>query len=222
GHFHNDNSVGALRDIPGVVIACPARGDDAAQMLRGALAMAAEDGRVVIFLEPIALYHERDLHTDADAGWLTAYPPPPAALLPGDVGIHEADARDLLIVTYANGLRLSLQATKRLRDEHGIEARVLDLRWLNPLPMEAVRRHAASCGRVVVVDECRATGGGVADAIVADLAERHYAGRLASVRAVDSFVPLGPAAAAVLVGVEQIVEAALASVREGEPQEARA
>ena len=40
GHFHNDNSVGALRDIPGLVLAVPARGDDAARMLRGAVAMA--------------------------------------------------------------------------------------------------------------------------------------------------------------------------------------
>jgi 2-oxoisovalerate dehydrogenase E1 component len=75
---------------------------------------------------------------------------------------------------------------------------------------------------VLVVDECRATGGGVADAIIADLAERGYAGRLSSVRAVDSFVPLGPAAATVLVSTDQILDAALASVREGEPEEARA
>ena len=46
-------------------MAVPARGDDAARMLRGALAMAAEDGRVVVFLEPIALYHEKDLHETA-------------------------------------------------------------------------------------------------------------------------------------------------------------
>ncbi|MEA2651027.1 MAG: 2-oxoisovalerate dehydrogenase component, partial [Chloroflexota bacterium] len=70
GHFHNDNSIGALRDIPGLVIAAPARGDDAARMFRGAVAMAIEDGRVVIFLEPIALYHEKDLHADGDGGWL--------------------------------------------------------------------------------------------------------------------------------------------------------
>ena len=213
GHFHNDNSIGALRDIPGLVIAAPARGDDAARMLRGAIAMAAEDGRVVVFLEPIALYHERDLHADGDEGWLTAYPPPPEHLLPGSVGIYgdtDADA-DLLLVSYANGLRLSLQAARRLAADHGLRARVVDLRWLNPLPTEVIRAHAAEVGAVLVVDECRATGGGVADAIVADLAERRIGGRLASVRAVDSFVPLGPATSAVLVGVDQIVAAAVAT-----------
>ncbi|HEY6985376.1 MAG TPA: thiamine pyrophosphate-dependent enzyme, partial [Rhodanobacteraceae bacterium] len=30
GHFHNDNSIAALRDIPGLVVGCPSRGDDAA------------------------------------------------------------------------------------------------------------------------------------------------------------------------------------------------
>ncbi|HET7686067.1 MAG TPA: thiamine pyrophosphate-dependent enzyme [Candidatus Limnocylindria bacterium] len=216
GHFHNDNSIGALRDIPGLVLAVPARGDDAARMLRGAVAMAIEDGRVVVFLEPIALYHEKDLHADGDGGWLTTYPAPPEALLPGEVGVHEPDASDLLIVSYANGLRLSLQAARRLREEHDIAARVLDLRWLNPLPTEALREHAASCGAVLVVDECRATGGGIADAVIADLVE--HGGRttgLRSVRAVDSFVPLGSSTSAVLVGTDQIVAAAVASVRSG-------
>jgi 2-oxoisovalerate dehydrogenase E1 component len=213
GHFHNDNSVGALRDIPGLVLAAPARGDDAARMLRGAVALAAEDGRVVAFLEPIALYHEKDLHTDGDDGWLSRYPAPPELLLPGEVGLYgESDADDVLLVSYANGLRLSLQAAKRLAEEHDLRARVLDLRWLNPLPMEAVRAQAGGIGTVVVVDECRATGGGVADAIVADLAEHKVAKRIGSVRAVDSFVPLGPATAAVLVGVDQIVAAAVSAV----------
>ncbi|MBA3586050.1 MAG: hypothetical protein H0W41_00250 [Chloroflexi bacterium] len=214
GHFHNDNSIGALRDIPGLVIATPARGDDAARMLRGAVAMAIEDGRVVIFLEPIALYHEKDLHADGDGGWLTDYPPPPDVLLPGEVGLYgQTDGNaDVLLVSYANGLRLSLQAAKRLSDEHHLRARVLDLRWLNPLPTEAIREHAAEIGTVVVVDECRATGAGVADAIVADLAERRIGRRLASVRAVDSFVPLGPATSAVLVGVDQIIAACVTAV----------
>jgi 2-oxoisovalerate dehydrogenase E1 component len=215
GHFHNDNSIGALRDIPGLVLAVPSRGDDAARMLRGAIAMAAEDGRVVVLLEPIALYHEKDLHADGDGGWLFDYPPPPDHLLPGEVGVYEADGSarpDLLVVSYANGLRLSLQAQRRLRAEHGVAARVLDLRWLNPLPLEAVRGHAAELGTVLVVDECRRTGGGVAEAIVADLAEGDVARRLASVRAVDSFVPLGTATSAVLVGTDQVVAAALAAV----------
>jgi 2-oxoisovalerate dehydrogenase E1 component len=217
GHFHNDNSIGALRDIPGLVLAVPSRGDDAARMLRGCVAMAEEDGRVVVFLEPIALYHEKDLHADGDGGWLATYPPPPSHLLPGEPAVYDADASDaadLLIVSYANGLRLSLQAQRQLAEQHGVRARVLDLRWLNPIPVEALRQHAAKVPAVLVVDECRRTGGGVADAIIADLVESGAAAALSSVRAVDSFVPLGPATATVLVGVHDITATALTAVGE--------
>ena len=76
GHFHNDNGLAALRDIPGLIIACPARPDDAAAMLRTCLTAADVDGSVCVFLEPIALYHERDLSEPGDGGWLAAYEPP--------------------------------------------------------------------------------------------------------------------------------------------------
>lgn len=211
GHFHNDDSVGALRDIPGLALCVGSRGDRAVKLFRAALAMAQAHGRVVAFLEPIALYHEKDLHTTGDNGWLSEYPPADEILMPGEVCVDHPDASDLLIVSYANGLRLSLRAAKRLEAETGARARVLDLCWLNPLPSDAIAQHAAACGRVLVVDECRATAGGVADAIVAELAERGPAGLLlSSVRAADSYVPLGPAADLVLVQEDQIVDAAKA------------
>ncbi|HEX2141767.1 MAG TPA: transketolase C-terminal domain-containing protein, partial [Candidatus Limnocylindria bacterium] len=97
---------------------------------------------------------------------------------------------------------------------HAIAARVIDLRWLNPIAFDAVRAAAAETGSVLVVDECRHTGGGVADAIIADLAEQGIGRRLGSVRSVDSFVPLGPASAAVLIGVDQVIAGALAAVGE--------
>ncbi|MCB9907294.1 MAG: MFS transporter [Planctomycetes bacterium] len=212
GHFHNDNSIGALREIPSLMIAVPARGDDAARLLRGATAIASTSGRVVVYLEPIALYHERDLYEDGDGGWLCDYPSPDgnseSALLPGDVGVYHPEAKDLLIVSYANGLRLSLRAAKRLREEHGIAARVLDLRWLAPLPMEAIQRHAHECGRVLVADECRRTQAGIADSVIAELAEGGFPGKLASVRSVDSYVPLGAAANLVLLSEDDIVRGA--------------
>ena len=213
GHFHNDNAVGALRDIPGLVLAVPSRGDDAARMLRGCLGLASAHQRVVVFCEPIALYHERDLHDPGDEEWLSDYPAAAPPLLPGEVGVWHPDERDVLIVSYGNGVRMSLRAARRLWDEHGLAARVLDLRWLLPLPVEAVRAHARECAAVLVADEARATGGGIADAVVADLARAGLAGAdrpVGSVASADSYVPLGPATAHVLLQEEQIVEAAVA------------
>jgi 2-oxoisovalerate dehydrogenase E1 component len=215
GHFHNDNSIGGLRDIPGLVLCTPARGDDAARLLRGVVAHAKANGTVVCFLEPIALYHERDLYADGDGGWLSDYPALTGdaardAILPGEVGLYGPEATDLLIVSYANGLRFSLRAAKRLKDAHGIEARVLDLRWLSPLPFAALEEHAAACDAVLVADEARATGGGIADAVVAHLAKQGMAQRIDAVTSADSFIPLGPAADLVLLSEDEIFDAALA------------
>ena len=78
GHFHNDNSVAVLRDIPGLLIASPSHPSDAAAMLKTCVASAETDGSVCIFVEPIARYHTTDLHTDGDGGWLAPYEPDPA------------------------------------------------------------------------------------------------------------------------------------------------
>ncbi|MEZ6017662.1 MAG: thiamine pyrophosphate-dependent enzyme [Planctomycetota bacterium] len=216
GHFHNDNSIGALREIPSLMIAVPSRGDDAARLMRGCFAAASVSGRVVVFLEPIALYHERDLYEPGDGGWLCDYPPPDgspgSALLPGEVGVYHPDHADVLIVSYANGLRLSLRAAATLSAE-GVRARVLDLRWLAPLPHAAVRRHADECGAVLIADECRATGAGIADALIARLVEDGCGKRIRSVRGVDTYVPLGPAAGVVSISDDQIVAAAKGLVR---------
>jgi 2-oxoisovalerate dehydrogenase E1 component len=209
GHFHNDNSIAALRDIPGLVLACPSRGDDAVTMLRTCTALAAENGRVVAFLEPIALYHTKDLHEPGDGGWLFDYPAPGTAATFGELRVYDGEACDLAVVTYGNGVRLSLRAARRLREQRGIATRVVDLRWLNPFDAAAVARHALDCGRVLVVDEGRRTGG-IGEAIVSALVEGGAGGlpirRLAGE---DTYIPLGPAANLVLPSEESILETAL-------------
>ena len=124
GHFHNDNSVAVLRDVPGLVVAVPARPDDAAPMLRTCLASAAVDGSVCVFLEPIALYHTRDLYADGDGEWLAHYAEP-GAWAGGHVPIGRArvygvgSADDVTIITFGNGVRMSLRAAADPRRRGG-------------------------------------------------------------------------------------------------------
>ncbi|HKB29208.1 MAG TPA: thiamine pyrophosphate-dependent enzyme [Streptosporangiaceae bacterium] len=205
GHFHNDNAVGALREIPGLVIASPARPDDAAAILRTCLAAAEADGSVCVYLEPIALYHTRDLHADGDGGWLASYPKPDWHVPLGSARTYGAGT-DLTIVTFGNGLRMSLRAAARLRAD-GIGCRVVDLRWIAPLPVADVLREAAATGRVLVADETRHTGG-VSEGVITALADAGFAGRIARVASEDSFVPLGDAAATVLLSQPLIEMAA--------------
>ncbi|MCA9618571.1 MAG: hypothetical protein KC731_06110, partial [Myxococcales bacterium] len=208
GHFHNDNAIASLRDIPGLVIASPSRGEDAAAMLRTCVAAAQTDGAVCLFLEPIALYPVRDLHDKGDNLWASTYAPT-ADHVPVGAPRFYGEGRDLLIVSFANGLWMSLRVAKRLAEQHGIQARVMDLRWLAPLPEAELLAEAERAGRVLVVDETRQTGG-VAEPLVTALTLGGFRGPVARVAAADCFVPLGDAANLVLVQEPEIEAAARA------------
>jgi 2-oxoisovalerate dehydrogenase E1 component len=205
GHFHNDDSVAALRDIPGIVVASPSRGDDAAAMLRTCVAAARSEGSVCLFVEPIALYRTADLHAPGDGLYAFPYDPRGEHVPIGRGRVH-GEGSDLLIVTFANGLWMSLRAAQRL-SAAGLRCRVLDLRWLAPLPVDDLLREAARCGRVLVVDETRRSGG-VSESIFTALVEGGFRGPVRRVTSLDSFVPLGPAANLVLVQEAQIEAAA--------------
>ncbi|RMI28079.1 MFS transporter [Nocardia stercoris] len=204
GHFHNDNSVAALRDIPGLIVASPSRPEDAAAMLRTCVGAARVDGRVSVFLEPIALYHTQDLYASGDREWLS---PTGTGHVPVGRARCHGDGSDLTIVTFANGVPMSLRVAQRLARQ-GIRARVLDLRWLAPLPVEDLLVHAHATGRVLVADETRRSGG-VSEAVVTALVDGGYRGALSRVTSADSFGPLGPASATVWLSEDEIESAAI-------------
>lgn len=204
GHFHNDNSVAVLRDIPGLILACPSTGADAARMLRECVRLAREEQRVVVFLEPIALYPMRDLHDDKDGAWMTRYPALGERIALGEVGVH-GDGTDLAIVTFGNGHYLSRKAEPALRDA-GINTRIIDLRWLSPLPIEGLLQSVRGAKRILIVDETRRSGG-VAESLMALFAE-HTEVPVAREVSEDSFIATGPAYAATMPSVDSIVMAA--------------
>lgn len=203
GHFHNDNSLAVLRDIPGIIVACPSRGDDAAQMLRECVRLAREEQRVVVFVEPIALYPMRDLHGEKDGGWMRTYPSPEKRIELGEVGV--TGDGPLAIVTYGNGHYLSQQAAKTLA-EQGIETRIIDMRWLVPLPVEGILNALNGAEKVLVVDECRTTGS-QSEALMALLHEQTDLPH-ARIAAEDSFIATGPAYAATMPSRDSIIDAA--------------
>ncbi len=203
GHFHNDNSLGVLRDIPGIIVAVPSHGADAAGMLRECLRLAREQQRVVVFVEPIALYPMRDLHEDGDGGWMRHYPPPGETIALGDVGVT-GNGR-LAIVTYGNGHYLSQQAA-RLLAGHGIDTRVIDLRWIAPLPDESLLEALDGAEKILVVDECRRSGN-VSEALMT-LLSQSCSLPCTRIAAEDSFIATGPAYAATMPSRDTIVEAA--------------
>ena len=203
GHFHNDNSLGVLRDIPSVIVACPSRGDDAAMMLRECVRLAREEQRLVVFVEPIALYATRDLHVAGDNGWTVPYPAPSEQIAFGEVGVEGNGP--LAIVTYGNGRYLSMQAQAVLQSER-INTRVIDLRWIAPLPKESLLRALEGAEKVLIVDECRRSGN-VSEALMALLHEETNLPHR-RIAAEDSFIATGPAYAATMPSAANITAAA--------------
>jgi len=209
GHFHNDNGIASLREIPALIVAAPCRGDDAMAMLRTCAALARVDGRVVAFLEPIALYNTRHLYQPDDGAWLTDSPAGDHCIMLGEGRVYHGEATDVALISYANGVHFSLRVARTLAQEHGIHARVIDLRWLSPLNVEFIVQQVKPCRAVVVVDEGRRTGG-IAETIIAALVENlSPPPPVARVTGEDCYIPLGPAADWVLPTEERILAATI-------------
>jgi 2-oxoisovalerate dehydrogenase E1 component len=207
GHFHNDNSITALRDIPGLVVGCPSRGDDAATMLRTLAALAKVDGRVCALLEPIALYMTKDLYEAGDGQWLTEYPAPGEAMELGEGRVY-GTGDDLVIFTFGNGVPMSLRAARTIEGKHGWKTRVVDLRWLVPLNETFIRAQAKNAKRILIVDEGRRSAG-VGEGVVTAIVEGGYGARpFQRVVGADTFTPLAGAAFLVIPSDEDIVAAA--------------
>ncbi len=207
GHFHNDNSITALRDIPGLVVGCPCRGDDAATMLRTMMALARVDGRVCLFLEPIALYMTKDLYDPGDGQWQFSYPELDQVMPLGEGRVYGA-GEDLLIFTFGNGVPMSLRAAKSIKAKHGWQVRVVDLRWLVPLNEAYIIEQAGKAKRILIVDEGRHSAG-IAEGVITALLEAGLGKRpLRRVSGADTYTPLAGAALQVLPAESGITAAA--------------
>ena len=211
GHFHNDNALGVLRDIPGLVVACPARADDAAALLRTCVAAAASDGTLSVFLEPIALYHRRDLYADGDRAWLAADTGEHVADRPGaglSRSFDELRAHALTLITFGNGV-----ADESAGGPPVGRRRTSPPRWSTCGGWPRCRwptcspPHGGPGGRWW---STRPAGPAASARVWSPgWSSAGFDGPIRRVASEDSFIPLGPAAAHVLLSEEEIEKAAL-------------
>jgi len=134
-HSHTPEPIFA--HFPGLYVACPSNARDAKGMLKASI----RDDNPVLFTESIALYPKP-----------AVVPDDPDFVLPIGKADVKRTGKDVTIVTYARGVEWSLQAAETLAKE-GIEAEVIDMRWLRPLDMEPVFESFKKTNRCVVVEE---------------------------------------------------------------------
>lgn len=140
---HSQSLEALLTHIPGLKVALPATPQDAYDILRE----AAADPDPCVVIEAQGLYGMKGLVS----------PGIPAGQ-PGRARLHR-EGSDVAIVTWGAMLHQAVDAAAQLAAQ-GIEASVLDLRWLCPLDEDSlVRTVKRASGRVLIVHEAVRTGG---------------------------------------------------------------
>lgn len=144
---HSQSIEALIAHVPGIKLALAATPEDAYALLRA----AAADPDPCVIVEARGLYPSTGPVSRSDG-----------AEPVGKARLHRQGG-DALVVTWGAMLHQALAAADRLAAD-GIDASVLDLRWLNPLDEHAIEAAVRSSGgRVLVVHEAVRTGGFAAE-----------------------------------------------------------
>ena len=208
GHFHNDNSLTIFRDIPGIILAVPSNGADASKMIRTAVREAHENGRIIVFVEPIALYMTKDLHEPKDGKWTFKYPVLDEEIPVGKFAEY-GKGKVLTLITYGNGLYLSLQAKKEIEKKLKKKIKIIDLRWLSEMNIPKLLNAIGTSNNILIVDECRRTGCHGEGLFAQLVSESKKPLNIKLHAAEDSFISIGGAATATLPSKKSIIQNAL-------------
>ena len=156
-HSHTPDVIFA--HFPGLKVVCPATPYDA----KGLLKSAIRDNGPVLFIEPVPLYTSPRVRDEVPEGDFT---------VPIGVSDIKREGSDVTIVTYGEGLHISLEAANQLAKE-GIEAEVIDLRTLQPLDMSLALASFKKTFKAVVVEFGHQTYG-IGAEIVARIQEEGF------------------------------------------------
>ncbi|MEV0390164.1 transketolase C-terminal domain-containing protein [Nonomuraea sp. NPDC050643] len=195
---HSQSLEAFFAHVPGLRVCMPATHQDAYDLLLSAI--WSDDP--VIVIENRTLYHagRQEVRLGGDV--------PPV----GGAAVRRPGS-DVTVLTWGAVQQEVLAAAERLSVQ-GIEAEVLDARWIRPLDLEAVLGSLARTGRLVVVHEAH-TIGGVGGEVVAAVAEAGVPLRSAPIRvgAPPVRIPAAPSLAqAVIPSADVIADALTRSV----------
>lgn len=145
GPFHSQSVEMYFVKTPGLKVVAPSTAGDAKVLLKAAI----RDPNPTLFIEHKALYRAPALRE--------ALPGPDVVGELGKAAVRR-DGDDLAMLTYGAMVHRCLEAAEQLASE-GVQARVVDLRTLQPLDDAAILDAARECGKVMVVHEDTRTGG---------------------------------------------------------------
>ncbi|MDP9224999.1 MAG: alpha-ketoacid dehydrogenase subunit beta, partial [Actinomycetota bacterium] len=152
--LHSDSPEALFAHVPGLKVVCPTTPRDARDMMLAAIL----DPDPVIFMEPKRIYRAGRQEVPEELPFDLGNGHEERELLLSKARVAR-DGEDLAMITYGSTLPLCLQVAERLAGEDSVESRVLDLRSLYPLDVDAIVEAASTCRRIVVVHEAPRTSG---------------------------------------------------------------
>ena len=158
GATHSHIPEGLFAAFPGLKVCAPATPADA----KGLMKAAIRDNDPVYVMENTLLYGNKgEVPDPADGDFV----------IPLGKADIKREGSDVSIIAHGRSVIHALAAAEKLKQEHGINAEVLDLRSIRPLDQEAILKTVMKTNRVVLVDESKGFGG--VSAMVSHLIQEH-------------------------------------------------
>ena len=137
GAQHVNYLEGIYANTPGLIVIAPSTPYDT----KGLLKSAIRDDNPVIFLESELTYG------------LRGEVPEEEYLIPIGKADIKKEGSDITIISWSRTVFVALDVAKKLEEEEGINAEVLDLRTLRPLDEEAILKSIAKTNRCVIIQD---------------------------------------------------------------------
>ena len=104
--------------------------------------------------------------------------------------IETLPGKDLTIISAGSSVYWSLMGAKKLKEQFGINARVIDMHTVKPLDVDMILKCARETGNIFTVEE-HSINGGLGSAVAEVLLEAGFNGKFKRIGLPDTFAVLG-------------------------------